>query len=146
MTENQKSDCQGSYDVSGYTTKDGKKVDSYTRTCWKHGESNGVQNTQDNIKNTLKLAEEILKQKVVTDEDILKINHQNQMTIHNLLDDIEDLAVQKSNLPEIPTVESVEQSKVIEHNSKQLKENVYQAIVMLNLSKQALDKNWKNCI
>lgn len=28
--------CTGSYYVSGYTTKDGKKVEGYTRDCWKH--------------------------------------------------------------------------------------------------------------
>ncbi len=27
------SGCVGSYEVSGYTRSDGKKVDSYTRTC-----------------------------------------------------------------------------------------------------------------
>ena len=34
--ENQ-SECTGSYPVSGYTRDDGTKVDSYIRTCYKHG-------------------------------------------------------------------------------------------------------------
>ncbi len=52
------SQCTGSYEVSGYTTSDGKKVGSYTRTCWKHGSGggsgSGVQNTQGNIKNDMR--------------------------------------------------------------------------------------------
>ena len=35
-------ECPGFYEVSGYTTSDGKKVDSYTRQCWKHGGSGFV--------------------------------------------------------------------------------------------------------
>ena len=114
--------CQGYYEVSGYTTKDGKKVDDYIRQCWKHGVTNIIDtaiknnfnqnnyltpnistqyddikyknfnfstfNTTDYIKSSTKNVEIILKQKTVTDEDILKINNQNQMTIHNLFDNL----------------------------------------------------------
>ena len=58
--KNENSGCSGSYEVSGYTTGDGKKVGSYTRTCWKHGSGNGVQNTQDNIEKTNEKLDEIL--------------------------------------------------------------------------------------
>ena len=183
MIDRENQDCQGFYEVSGYTTDDGKKVDSYTRRCWKHGAMNIIDNaiknnfnqdnntsqnnyitsnisthyndikyknfnfstfdTTDYIKNSTKNVENILKQKTVTDEDIAKINSQNQMTIHNLLDDLEDLSIQKSDLPKIPTTESVQQSQIIENHRKQLRENVYQTIVMLSLSKNALEKNWK---
>ena len=37
VNKKEKNECSGSYEVSGYTTSDGKKVDSYTRKCWKHG-------------------------------------------------------------------------------------------------------------
>ena len=43
VDKNENSQCTGSYEVSGYTTKDGKVVDSYIRQCWKHG--SGVSNT-----------------------------------------------------------------------------------------------------
>ena len=62
MSEKQKSDCPGYYEVSGYTTSDGKKVDSYTRTCWKHGggaSGSGVQNTQESIDKTNEKLDEI---------------------------------------------------------------------------------------
>ena len=34
---NPKEECQGRYYVKGYETDDGKKVEGYYRTCWKHG-------------------------------------------------------------------------------------------------------------
>ncbi|MBR1776320.1 DUF2974 domain-containing protein [bacterium] len=36
-SEDNKTGCLGSYAVSGYTREDGTKVDSYIRTCFKHG-------------------------------------------------------------------------------------------------------------
>ena len=73
MSEKQKSDCPGSYEVSGYTTDDGKKVDSYTRTCWKHGggaSGGSVQNTRDNIEKTNEKLDEINNKEEITDEDL----------------------------------------------------------------------------
>ena len=43
MQDRKQTDCQGYYEVSGYTTKDGKHVEDYIRQCWKHG--NEVSNT-----------------------------------------------------------------------------------------------------
>ena len=53
MSDRENQNCQGFYEVSGYTTDDGKKVDSYTRRCWKHGNgiNNEVSNTKADIEN-----------------------------------------------------------------------------------------------
>ena len=69
----QNNDCQGYYEVSGYTTKDGKKVDDYIRQCWKHGggvAGRSVQSTQDNIEKTNEELDEINNKEEITDEDL----------------------------------------------------------------------------
>ena len=71
MSEKQRLDCSGSYEVSGYTTDKGKKVDSYIRNCWKHGGSasgGNVQNTRDNIEKTNEKLDE-MQNGCVTPED-----------------------------------------------------------------------------
>ena len=71
--KNENSECSGSYEVSGYTTSDGKKVGSYTRNCWKHGgggAGSSIQNTQDNIEKTNEKLEEINNKEEITDEDL----------------------------------------------------------------------------
>lgn len=48
MKNRQKNEqCSGYYEVSGYTTDDGKKVDGYTRRCWKHGEGTAISNLNE---------------------------------------------------------------------------------------------------
>ena len=45
----QEQKCQGYYEVSGYTIDDGKKVDSYTRRCWKHSNGGGIVDNPQNV-------------------------------------------------------------------------------------------------
>ena len=233
MTKKEKQDCPGYYEVSGYTTSNGKKVDDYIRHCWKHGYSNVNQNinfdqdpifkkgnpteesvpndgssptnskpdwspvlgnifhtalqlylnnnsqtesvnydnytnaryvpqymtqnyqnynfskfdakkTEEDIKSSMKNTEEILKKKIITKDDILKIDNQNLRILHNLLDDIEDLSIQKSNLPEIITLETMEQGQKIEDDRKQLRENAYLTILTLYQVRNVVEKQWKN--
>ena len=63
--------------------------------------------------------------------------------MHNLFDDIEDLSVQKSNLPKIPTVESSEEAQKIENDRKQIRENAYQTILVLYQQRNVVEKQWK---
>ena len=65
------------------------------------------------------------------------------MIMHNLFDDIEDLSVQKSNLPKIPTVESSEEAQKIENDRKQIRENAYQTILVLYQQRNVVEKQWK---
>ena len=62
-----------------------------------------IKSTEEKIKNSIKNIESLSKQKIITKEDISKMNNQTQMIMHNLIDDVEDLSVQTINLPDILT-------------------------------------------
>ena len=250
----EQTNCPGYYQVSGYTTKDGKEVNDYTRQCWKHGNGvlsnsisasgisrNEVENppenknednypnpmpeqkqtpptyptdenppeekskkdkikeelqniikimidnldktqyfdnslspytpipntfsgytfgnnnnnnqpfstfdsksTKEKIQESTKNVEEILKQKQINDNDINNIEAKTRQSISSIFDDIEDLSVKKSNQPEIPAIGLTEQGQNIETARKQARDDASNAIIMLNLAKNALDKQWKH--
>ena len=162
MTDRDNQDCQGFYEVSGYTTDDGKKVESYTRRCWKHGNgvsntfigqmplgqinntNSTVNNTENKVNEFTKFVENILKQKEVSNENIDSIKDHFIDIINNLCNSIENLSVKKSKLPENPTLESVEELKNIDKERKQVYETTHKAIVTTNLAKSALEKNFKS--
>ena len=247
---NPKEACQGRYYVSGYETADGKKVDGYYRTCWKHGTNgnsvqetdtlddtiNGpyypktlptkandglplpspntpgkintgqshpvwdiisqtigvasdifltymayqaaanknvvsfypvvpnysdnennintlnvestsqkfdIKKTEEKIKEAMNNVSGLMKKKQISTTDIANVRNSALNSIKTICDDMEYLSNKKSQLPETPTTESVEQNKNIENYRKQTRENTYQTILMMNQANKALEKSFE---
>ena len=245
---NPKEECQGRYYVKGYETDDGKKVEGYYRTCWKHGtqgnggsiqasdtedggiypkrmpekgneglpapeqnpQGNGTGNnnhpvldtiwtilgtapeifakymeykaeadkrqiyyapvrqnylagadnssyldvqpspskfdpkkTSENIKEAMENVGGLLNKKEITTDDIGNIKGNLLNSIKTICNDMEYLSEKKAQLPQNPTIESVEESINIDNDRKQTRENIYQSILMMYQANKALDKNFE---
>ena len=99
-------------------------------------------NTGDYIKNSTKNIENILKQNQISSQDIGNINNFVQNSVQSIFNDYNILTDNHSKLPEIPTWESVENAKEIEKYRVQSIENASNAVIMMNLAKNALKRNF----
>ena len=146
MTDRENQDCQGYYEVSGYTTDDGKKVDSYTRRCWKHGgggAGSSVQNTQDNIEKTNEKLDEINNKDKITDEDLDLSRGYLSATISQICDDCENYMDEESeNKVEIPTFESIEKSKDLQNTKNKILDNIENSMHTVNKIEKIQQKQW----
>ena len=142
-----KSDCPGYYEVSGYTTSDGKKVDSYTRTCWKHGSGggfgSGVHNTQDNIKSTNEKLDEINNKEEITDEDLDLSKGYLSATISKVCEDCENyLDEENENKTEIPNFESIEKTKDLKNTKGNILDNIEKTMSTVDKIEKIQKKKW----
>ena len=145
MSEKQKSDCPGSYEVSGYTTDSGKKVDSYTRHCWKHGggaSGSSVQNTRDNIEKTNEKLNEINNKETITDEDLDLSKGYLSATISKVCEDCENYLDEKENKTETPTWESIEKSKDLKNTKNKILDELEKSMSTVDKIEKIQKKNW----
>ena len=238
MTKNgnqkQQKICPGYYEVSGYTTKDGKHVEDYIRQCWKHGNGssgsgNGVLNgwidnpqkaqqkardiyddslpnenqdtkpdlndlvsfvtkflsnqqgsgygfsgstdyapnyapkyedanyqsfpfstfdikkTEEKIREATKNIEELLKNSEnINEKSLNEIKNKISISIEGLCGDCEKIIRDENNQPKIPTWESVEKGKNIQKIRGKVIDNAPNAIIMLNLMDNVLNKMFQS--
>lgn len=144
--EKQQSDCTGYYEVSVYTTDDGKKVDGYTRRCWKHGEGgagSSVQNTQNNIEKTNEKLDEINNKEEITDKDLDLSRGYLSATISQICDDCENyMDEENENKVEIPTFESIEKSKDLKNTKNKILDNIENSMHTVNKIEKIQQKKW----
>ena len=141
----EKSDCKGYYEVSGYTTDDGKKIDSYTRRCWKHGGSgagSSVQNTQDNIEKTNEELDKINNKEEITDEDLDLSKGYLSATISKVCEDCENYLEESENKVEIPTFESIEKSKDLKDTKNKILDNIEKSMTTIDKIEKIQKKQW----
>ena len=147
MSEKQKSDCPGSYEVSGYTTDKGKKVDSYTRTCWKHGggaSGDSVQNTQESIDKTNEKLDEIHNKEEITDEDLDLSKGYLSATISKVCEDCENYLDENESKTETPTWESIEKAKDLKNTKNKILDNLEKSMSTVDKIEKIQKKKWDN--
>ena len=141
----QNNECPGYYEVSGYTTKDGKKVDSYIRKCWKHGSGisvSGVQNTQDNIEKTNEKLDEINNKESLTDEDLDLSKGYLSATISKVCEDCENYLDEKENKTEILTWESIEKAKNLKNTKNKIMDELEKSMSTVDKIEKIQKKKW----
>ena len=136
------SECSGSYEVSGYTTGNGKKVDSYTRTCWKHGSGSGIHNTQDNIEKTNEKLDEINNKEEITDEDLDLSKGYLSATISKVCEDCENYLDENENKSETPTWESIERAKNLKNTKNGILDNIEKSMHTVDKIDKIQKKKW----
>ena len=145
MTEKQKSDCPGFYEVSGYTTDSGKKVDSYTRSCWKHGggaSGSVVQNTQESIDKTNEKLDEINNRETITDEDLDLSKGYLSATISKVCEDCENYLEESGNKTETPTWESIEKAKDLKNTKNNILDELEKSMSTVDKIEKIQKKKW----
>lgn len=140
-----KKDCPGSYEVSGYTLDSGKKVDSYIRSCWKHGggaSGGSVQNTQDNFEKTNEKLDEISNKDEITDEDLDLSKGYLSATISKVCEDCENYLNEKGNKTETPTWESIEKAKDLKNTKNKILDNLEKTMSTVGKIEKIQKKKW----
>ena len=142
MTNQENQNCQGYYEVSGYTTKDGKKVDDYVRQCWKHG-SGGVQDTQYNIEKTNEKLNEISNKEKITEEDLDLSKGYLSATISKVCEDCENYLKERENEPKELNTETVERNKELSKTKNHILNNIEKTMFSVDKIEKIQDKKWK---